>query len=160
METRYVTIRMPEAVETELQLLKRMKGQTLIYIVEDAINLNRLVEVPWTDVLSKTIVMRAHTHYKAKKMGEDLELGLSRYIAYVIHGYCLNIKDEFAIYLRQLPDCIAMLKEAKESIDKVNTFLAGYQGPSNWLMQAEEKLYKEIKHLDMQHRELTKLKIK
>ncbi len=160
METRYITLRMPEAVESELQLLKRMKGQTIVYIVEDAINLNRLVEVPWTDVLSKTIVMRAPTHYKAKKMGEDLELGLSRYIAYSIHGYYLTTKDEFAAYLKQLPTCITILKEAREKLEEVNTFLSGYQGPSNWLMHAEEKIRKETAHLDMQYRELSKLEIK
>ena len=147
MDTRYMSIKIPQEIEYELVEIKLFQNQSLIHIIQDSLLLAAIEPVEWVNLSSKTIRIDPANQLKIKAESKELKLTQSKYMAFAINGYYLHIKPKFIELLENLPVMIATLSQTYQELGDINESLSKSYNGSAWLESAREKIEKQAKYL-------------
>ena len=142
----YLTVNVNESVLNELNALRVPLQQSIIIMLEDAINLNELVVVEGHKV-RKTFRIRPKVRFKLKAIAKENGLSISEALSFLLHGYYLKRAPQVEGLQAHLQEIIVKLKEMHEELDTINTTLGLYDSANHNIDRARNLLGKEAQVL-------------
>jgi hypothetical protein len=130
----------------ELISLKAPLQQSLIILIEDAINFETLLPIEG-DKVQKTFRIRGGIRLKLKAIAQANALSLSDALSFLVHGYYEKKFPMIEKLPTQLQSIIVQLEQIYAEIEEINSMLAYYDASNNNLDRAKDLVGKEAQAL-------------